>query len=229
MGCHVILWRPFWLAGFRESESGAHRIADDGERNPGSQKEAVAIQEAGAVLKGEEGSGELVHGAALLAETVACRQAEDPDTDDGEEHKACDPDVGGHMVLLDACDQRADERRDGDGEEGCQELWGGGVRIGMGGGHHDEDGGQGEDRDEGVEGEPGGFAHEVAGGFILRQIEFLGGCGAHGPSCLPRKSGKCFQLSVQEIGCVRKYGGGDRNGAPESRMERCFLMESTYR
>ena len=118
----------------------------------------------------EEGAPEFFDGAAVLAETVAGGQVEHPDTDDGEQEQAGDPDVAGYVVLLGAGDEEAANHGDDEGEQGAEDLGKGGVGVGVGKRHRADGEGEHKHCERRVREEPEGFAAKVSERFVLREV-----------------------------------------------------------
>lgn len=123
--------------------------------------------------EGEEGSPELLHGPAVLAEAVAGGQVQHPDAYDGEDHQAGDPDVACGVVLLDAGDDQAAEHRDEGYQQRGQKLrrWRVWIRVAQ---RHDaEDRSEKDKSQERVGEEPEGLAGEVADRSVSRSVELF--------------------------------------------------------
>ena len=121
----------------------------------------------------EEGAGELLDGSALLAETVAGGEVDDPDAGEREEDASGDPDEAGDGVWTAFGDDEAADHGDEEGEDGADDLGTGGVDVRAGEGDGEDHEGEQGDGGEGVDEEPERLAAEIAGGFALGEFELF--------------------------------------------------------
>lgn len=156
-----------------QAESCSNCVADHAQWDPCAYQEAVATHKAGAVTYVEEGAGKLLDGSALLAETVAGGEVDDPDAGEREEDASGDPDEAGDGVRTALGNDEAANHGDEEGEDGADDLGTGGVDVRPGEGDGKDHEGEQGDGGEGVDEEPERLTAEIAGGFALGEFELF--------------------------------------------------------